>query len=282
MLPTLAGGHKFQDLLNLVHLDEEGFYLCKQDQQYFLLEGEDTPTRKVQHKPHVPKVMFLAVVAQPGFDVSANEMFSGKIGIFPFAEQRATQRSSAAGGHDLNKVRRGDKGRYKAKLIEQVIPAVKASWQAARRRERIWAQHDNAPSHKINDDPDIVRECTADGWDIKFISQPANSPDLSILDLGFFNSIQSLQNRTTPRMIDEPINAVNVAFAAQTSEQLGKVWTTLQSILQEIMLAKSDNAFKIPHLKATTERRGRTIRMELLCSEEAWESAQSAIQSAYQ
>ena len=236
----------------------------------------------MQHKPHVPKVMFLAVVAQPGFDVSANEMFSGKIGIFPFAEQRATQRSSAAGGHDLNKVRRGDKGRYKAKLIEQVIPAVKASWQAARRRERIWAQHDNAPSHKINDDPDIVRECTADGWDIKFISQPANSPDLSILDLGFFNSIQSLQNRTTPRMIDEPINAVNVAFAAQTSEQLGKVWTTLQSILQEIMLAKSDNAFKIPHLKATTERRGRTIRMELLCSEEAWESAQSAIQSAYQ
>lgn len=91
------------------------------------------------------------------------------------------------------------RARYKAKLLEEVIPAIKASWPASGRRERVRAQHDNAPSHNINDDPDIVRECTRDGWDIQFVSQPANTPDLNILGLGFFNSIQSLQDRTTPR-----------------------------------------------------------------------------------
>ena len=152
-----------------------------------------------------------------------------------------------------------------------MIPAIKRDWPRARRGETIWAQHDNAPSNNLNEDPDINREGTADGWGIKFINQPPNSPDLNILDLGFFNSIQSLQDRTTPRTIDDLIAEVRTAFAAQKSQELGAVWTTLQSILQEIMLAKGDNNFKLPHLKkATAAGRGVSIPMELPCSQEAW------------
>ena len=149
-----------------------------------------------------------------------------------------------------------------------MIPAIKRDWPRARRGETIWAQHDNAPSNNLNEDPDINREGTADGWGIKFINQPPNSPDLNILDLGFFNSIQSLQDRTTPRAIGDLIAEVNTAFNAQGPEKLGAVWTTLQTILQEIMLAKGDNTFKLPHLKkATTERRGGSIPIELPCSQ---------------
>ena len=160
-----------------------------------------------------------------------------------------------------------------------MFPTIKASWPAAGRRETKWAQHDNAHSH-INDDLDIVRECTIDGWDIRFISQPANSLDLDILDLAFCNSIQSLQDRTAPRTIDELIAAVDVAFAAHTSEQLGRVRITLQAILRE-MPGKGDNNSNIPHLKiATTEGRDGSVPIELPCCREAWESAQSATQSA--
>ena len=161
-----------------------------------------------------------------------------------------------------------------------MIPAIKRDWPRARRGETIWAQHDNAPSNNLNEDPDINREGTADGWGIKFINQPPNSPDLNILDLGFFNSIQSLQDRTTPRAIGDLIAEVNTAFNAQGPEKLGAVWTTIQSILQEIMLAKGDNNFKLPHLKkATAAGRGVSIPMELPCSQEAWEAAQSALPS---
>ncbi|CAN0166365.1 unnamed protein product [Laminaria digitata] len=226
--------------------------------------------------------MFLAVVGGPRYDAHRQSMFSGKMGIFPFTERRQAVRNSArrAAGTWETKCVEVTKERYKAKLIQHVIPAIKRDWPRGRRGETIWAQHYNAPSHNLNQDPDVVRECTADGRDIRFISQPPISPDLNILDLGFFNSIQSLQDRTTPRTIDDLIAEVKTAFDAQTTEKLGAVWTTLQSILQEIMLAKGDNTFKLPHLKkATTERRGGSIPMELPCSQEAWEAAQSALPS---
>ncbi|CAM9100752.1 unnamed protein product, partial [Laminaria digitata] len=116
--------------------------------------------------------------------------------------------------------------------------------------------------------------------DIQFINQPPNIPDCNILDLGFFNSIQSLQDRTTPRTIDELIAEVNTAFQAQTPEVLGRVWTTLQAVLEQIMLAKGDNTFKLPHKhKLTAQRRGAAIPAEMVCSVEAWEAAQSALEA---
>lgn len=65
-----------------------------------------------------------------------------------------------------------------------------------------------------------------------------------ILDLGFVNAIQYLQDRTTPRSID----AVRAAFADVTWQNL-EVWTTLQTKLQDIMLAKGDNSFNFPQLE---------------------------------
>lgn len=263
VLPTFAGGFKFQSFMNFVHLDEKWFYPCKHGQKYILLEGEDTPTRKVRHKSHIPKVVFLAVVARTRFDASASTMFSGKLGIFPSTVKRVAQ-----AGTMETKCVEATRARYKAKLIGEVISAIKASGPAAGRGETIWAQQRNAPSHNINDDRDIFRECATGGWDMRFISQPPNSPDLNILDLNFFNAIQSLQDRSTPRTIDKLIASVNVAINAQTLEQLGMVWTNLKIILY-IMLAQGDNTFKIPHLKATTQRRGGSVPIELPCSQEA-------------
>ncbi|CAN0029650.1 unnamed protein product [Pylaiella littoralis] len=112
----------------------------------------------------------------------------------------------------------------------------------------------------------------------RFVGQPPNSPDTNILDLGFFNSIQSLQDRTTPRTVDELIAEVKRAFDAQAPATLGKVWTTLEAILQEIMLAKGDNTFKLPRLKKDrATNAGTPIPRELPCSPEAWTSAEAGL-----
>lgn len=116
-----------------------------------------------------------------------------------------------------------------------------------------------------------------EGRRIELVNQPPNSPDTNILDLGFFNSVQSLQDRTTPTTVDELVAEVERAFWAQKSEVLGRVWTTLQSVLQEIMLAKGDNTFKLPHLrKQTAARRDEALPAGLPCSVEAWEASQAA------
>ena len=94
--PELGGGHTFQDFLNFVHLDEKWFYICKSGQKYYLHDDEDVPTRKVHHKSHITKVMFLAVVARPRYDPHRQSTFSGKMGIFPFTELRQAVRNSCA------------------------------------------------------------------------------------------------------------------------------------------------------------------------------------------
>ncbi|CAM9196216.1 unnamed protein product [Pylaiella littoralis] len=230
-------------------LTRNGFtFICQNGQKYYYLyTDEEVPTRKVQHKSHITKVMFLAAVARPRFDSSRNRNFTGKLGIFPFTEQCVARRNS----------RNRAAGTLETKCVEVtkelwkrlIIPAIKACWPGGRGRA-IYIQQDNAPSHRINDDPDVVAACTADGWNIKLIiNQPSNSPDTNILDLGFFNSIQSLQDRTTPRTVDELIAEVKRVFHAQTPTILGKVWVSLQAILQEIILAGGDNTFKLPHVK---------------------------------
>ena len=199
------------------------------------------PVEKVQHKSHIKKVMFLAVVGRPRRDTVNNRNFDGKIGIFPFTRRAPAQRNSRnrAAGTMVTHMVEVTKAVYKEKMLVEVFPAIKAAWPGA--PGDVFVQQDNAPSHNIVDDPDIVAAGTADGWNIRLINQPPNSPDTNILDLGFFNSIQSLQDRTTLNTVDELIDEVGRVFAAQDVAVLGRVWTTYQAVLEQIMLAKGDN-----------------------------------------
>ncbi len=52
------------------------------------------PTRRVQNKEHMMKVMFLAAVARPRYDPEGECTFDGKIGMFPFVERVAAKRTS--------------------------------------------------------------------------------------------------------------------------------------------------------------------------------------------
>ncbi|XP_031116503.1 uncharacterized protein LOC116020160 [Ipomoea triloba] len=64
--------------------DEKWFFLSRTSQKYYLLPKEDEPYRTCKSKKFITQVMFLCVVARPRFDLERNEMFDGKIGMFPF------------------------------------------------------------------------------------------------------------------------------------------------------------------------------------------------------
>jgi len=92
-------------------------------------------------------------------------------------------------------------------IMENVIPAIKSKFPPAYKKKTIYVQ-DNAKPHFSDNDVDIVALGSVDDWNIKFKAQLTNSPDLNVLDLGFFNSIQSLQHEASPNTIDELINCV--------------------------------------------------------------------------
>ncbi|TBU00161.1 hypothetical protein CWI36_1726p0010 [Hamiltosporidium magnivora] len=93
-------------------------------------------------------------------------------------------------------------------IIDNVILAIKSKFPPAYKKKTIYVQQDNAKPHFSDNDADIVALASADDWNIKFKAQPANSFYLNVLDLGFFNSIQSLQYEASPHTIDELINCV--------------------------------------------------------------------------
>jgi len=78
-------------------------------------------------------------------------------------------------------------------MINFLLPAIRAE-----RGMPIYIQQDNAKTHIPVDDLEFVAAAQAEGWDIRLTCRPPNSPDLNILDLGFFAALQSLFHKLSP------------------------------------------------------------------------------------
>jgi hypothetical protein len=90
----------------------------------------------------------------------------------------------------------------------------------------IGIQHDNAPSHFTEDDPQWVNLVQNDPYfRFSLKQQPPNSPDTNVLDLGFFASIQSMQWGQEPQTtIDGLIASVTAAFIRYDPKVLDRIW----------------------------------------------------------
>ena len=82
-------------------------------------------------------------------------------------------------------------------MINQVLPAIRAKWPREVVGNPIFIQQDNAPSHLKLDDPLFCEHAKRDGFDIRLISQPPNSPDFNFWTWGFFRAIQYQKNAKT-------------------------------------------------------------------------------------
>ncbi|KAI5406026.1 hypothetical protein KIW84_052690 [Lathyrus oleraceus] len=131
--------------------------------------------------------------------------------------------------------------------------------------KKIFIQQDNARSHISKDDPDFCRAASESEFDIQLTCQPPNSPDLNVLDLGFFNAIQSLQQKEPVKSIDELVSAVQKAFDEFSTVQSNKIFSTLQSCMIEIMKINGSNKYKIPHMKKDMLYKQGGIPVQMSC-----------------
>jgi len=113
----------------------------------------------------------------------------------------------------------------------------------------IFIQQDNARTHIAVDDPAFVAAAQADGWDIRLTCQPPNSPDLNVLDLGFFAAIQALFERGTPNNIDQIVAKVEKAFREYPVDRANRIFLTQQGCMMEIMKHNGGQHYDIPHMK---------------------------------
>lgn len=258
----------FKSMHDIVHIDEKWFYLTKKTVKYYMLPHENDPIRSCHSKNFIQKVMFLTAIARPRFDAQGNELFSGKIGIFPFVTKEAAKRRSrnrAAGTLETKSIHSVTKEVSRKFLIEKVVPAIKAKWPTDTAHGPIYIQQDNARSHIDKNDVEFCQVAKEDGFDIRLMCQPANSPDMNVLDLGFFNAIQSLQHKEAPKTIDDLIFAVENAFDTFSSTDSNKIFLTLQTCMIEVMKEKGSINYKTPHIKKDVLQRQGQLPTQMRC-----------------
>ncbi|KAF0721251.1 hypothetical protein AaE_010117 [Aphanomyces astaci] len=71
---------------------------------------------------------------------------------------------------------------------------------------------------------------------------------MNVLDLGFVRAIQTLQERTRCKTIDELIDATLSAWTTVDAMTLNSNFLTLQTCLIEVVRTGGGNNYKIPHM----------------------------------
>jgi hypothetical protein len=84
--------------------------------------------------------------------------------------------------------------------------------------------------------------------DIKLLQQPPNSPDLNVLDLCFFRSLQSLTDTRAPNNIRELIHGVEEEYRNYEVNKLSRSFITLQSCMIGVMNQRGGIGHDILHM----------------------------------
>lgn len=129
-----------------------------------------------------------------------------------------------------------------------------AKWPEGASKE-IYIQQDNARPHIADSDLEFRAAATQNGFHLKLVQQPPNSPDCNVNDLGWFTSIQSLQVENACNTIEELLNAVVNSFNELSAQKLNDVFLSLQGCMIETMRVRGQNRYKIPHMGKDALRR---------------------------
>ena len=76
---------------------------------------------------------------------------------------------------------------YRELLISKLLPVIVEKWPRMDRLSRkIWIQQDGAKSHINTDDVEFKETIQDQELNVGLYTQTVNSPDVDLLDLGFF------------------------------------------------------------------------------------------------
>jgi hypothetical protein len=171
--------------------------------------------------------------------------------------------------------------KYREMLIDDVVPAIMEKWpigEWSNPAYKIKIQQDGAGAHCSAEDNTLmaaIHELEENGimapGKISFFTQPAQSPDLNILDLGLFNALQQAYYGSSPTNSLEIIECVQEAYKQYPANKINRLFVTQQSVFNCILEHHGDNTFKIPHMNKEFMEREGTLPRCMKVSDEAYE-----------
>ena len=237
----------FSSQMNVIVIDESWFYLHRVKNYVRLFPDDEIPEPpRVQHKSHIPKIMFLTALARP----QREHRFNGKIGIWRVEEERICQRSNRY--HQRGDIYTQDCTMNSAlyrEFMMKIFNAIKIKMPWLR-GQPVFVQQDGASPHKGNGNIEYFNtEGRKDGWNITVITQPAQSPDLNINDLAFFRSL-----KCHVEMIKKGANSLDILYDSVLEawdnynvDTLEHIWSHQYECYRKILHDKGSNSYDPPH-----------------------------------
>jgi hypothetical protein len=162
-----------------------------------------------------------------------------------------------------------DREEYQRMMIDLVLPDIKKKMPI---NNNIIVQQDGAKAHLPVGDPEFkakVLELYGNEDAVKLYTQPAQSPDLNVNDLGFFASLQSMYYRTSPKNSIDLIEMVESCFNKYDVNKVNRIWLSLQCCMNKIIEEKGDNKYKIPHMNKERLERLNQLPVSIAVTQEA-------------
>ncbi|CAM9214090.1 unnamed protein product, partial [Choristocarpus tenellus] len=85
------------------------------------------------------------------------------------------------------------------------------------------------------------------GWNIKLVTQPAQSPDLNINHLAFFPTLISGIWRERYSTIDDLVKGGKSTYRAYSAVSLERVWQSLFKRYNQVLKVLGGNYFEVQH-----------------------------------
>ena len=115
--------------------------------------------------------------------------------------------------------------------------------------KEINIQLDNASPHIKDDDVDCRQEVDKSGIKLKIKHHPYSSPELNVLDLGYFTAIQSLKHQIQSTTIEDLVENVKDSYTYLIINQLHNIWITWKLVMLKVIESNGDNTYVFPHKK---------------------------------
>ena len=234
--------HQKNTWTNWVDVDEKWFYTVKLAGKKKLPKGKKIKPQRVQHKSHVPKVMFLSALGRGP---------NGKIGMWRVCGQRVAQRNSK--NHERGEEYEDDvtmtADLYFKMMTEDVFPAIRLAYA---HEAKVFVQQDGASPHtgkQMIERLNRIGAAFKTGPKLEVVQQPPNSPDMNICDLSFFRALSTgVHKSRRGRLLsifnkDQLVADVEAAFAAYSSDALEQMWDYKEHVMAKVLGVDGDNVY---------------------------------------
>ena len=265
-----SGRWRYGAMFNRVFVDESWFNETDVKRRYLLTKKEKDPYRSTHHKSHINKIMYIAAVARPRYCTADKTTWNGKLHMSPIGSFKAAERSSKnrSAGTLVWKNESVDTKVYTKKMCE-IVDAIVQQWP---RRDfndpnyKVIIQDDGARPHRTayfkrhfwGHVSRIVSSGKMTTGKIVLVQQPAQSPDMNVLDLGVFNAIKSLYRKRVPRGSKGILSCVKEAWEEFPSYKLNRIFLTQMMIYNCVIENAGGNDYPLPHMsKGKWEKLGK-------------------------